>query len=91
MCVPTAIRDLALDDLGQCVEVLDGLLRTRVRVPEKNRYVFFCKCLNTAIELVDLGCDYGYYQYIKNWYDFSHIIMEHDYWKFQNPVDLTKE
>jgi len=90
MCLPDSVKDIALVDLGKCVELLDDLYRTRVRVPEKNRYVFFIHCLNTAIEHTEL-CNKGCYHYFKTWYDYSHIILYHDYWDFQNPIDLTED
>jgi len=90
MCLISHVRNIALDDLGQCVEVLDELYRSRVRVPEKDAYVFFRESLNTAIELTEL-CNFGCYHYFKIWYDYSHLIIKHDYWSFQNPIDLTEE
>lgn len=88
MC--NGVKDSALNDMAKCVEVLDELYTTRVRVPRKNPFRFFCHCLNMAIQNYEL-CDEGFYTYFKTWYDYGHIITEHQYWAFNDPIDLTEE
>mgnify|MGYP000028909910 CR=1 FL=1 len=91
MCLRDNVEQCVATEVGDVLSLLQDLLRTRVRTPMKSPHVFFRECLSTAIDQHPDLCNEGYYLYIKEWYILSMCIIEHEYWRWRNPIDLTEE